>query len=358
LSLRTILSMLCPEGRESDRKIMAAQKKTRAQLKSYFAENSIPTADDFAAIIDGGLNVLDDQFDPAAGKLTVTDMGMTLGAAVDGGRRTLTVHGSIQANQGITIPNGQLLSVEQIALPAGSTTLTVRANAVIIEAAISANGLTLPNGNLTVSNGSATIDGSLSAKGMTLPSGNLTVSNGSATVEGTLSAKGVTLPSGDLVVATGSAKIGTTNSHTLTVAGKINARGGLEVPAGQTLQVIEPIVGRLSQNNWTASSLADGWTNATNARVAGYFKDPFDVVHVRGTIKAGESATKVLLTLPLEHRPAASESFLVWSTAPGAGSATSRRVTISADGTITLDGDSPSNNEMVSLGGITFVADG
>ena len=337
---------------------MAAQRKTRAQLKSYFVENSIPTADDFAALIDGALNVVDDQFDPSTGKLTVTDIGTTLGAAGNGERRNLTVHGSIQANQGIAIPSGQSLSVEKMALPAGSTTLTINASAVAIEGAISADGLTLPNGNLNVSNGHATIEGTLSAKGVSLPSGNLTVSNGSATIEGTLSANGVTLPNGDLVVSTGSARIGTTNSHTLTVSGKISARGGLEVPAGQTLQAVEPIVGRLSQNDWTASSLADGWTNAAHTRGAGYFKDPFDVVHLRGTLKADESATKVLLTLPIKHRPAASESFLAWCSAPGAGSATSRRVTITADGTITLDGDSPSNNEMISLGGITFVADG
>ncbi|HRI62594.1 MAG TPA: hypothetical protein PK156_00105 [Polyangium sp.] len=336
---------------------MAAQKKTRAQLKSYFAENSIPTADDFAAMIDGGLNVVDDQFDPVAGKLTVTDTEMTLGAAIDGGLRTLTVHGSIQANRGITIPNGQSLAVGKIALPTGSTTFTLSAGSVVIEAAISANGLTLTSGNLTVSNGNATIEGSLSAKGITLPSGNLAVSNGTVTVEGTLSAKGVTLPSGNLVVSTGSATIGTTNSHTLTVAGKINAQGGIDVPSGQTLRVSEPIVGHLSQDEWTVATLASGWTHVNNERPAGYFKDPFGIVHLRGMAKAGESATKVLLSLASKYRPAASESFLAWSTTPGARSAAARSITIAVDGTITIDGDLPANNEVVSLAGITFAAD-
>ena len=46
-------------------------KKTRAELKLLFVENAVPTAEDFAALIDAGLNQVDDGVVAGADTLAV-----------------------------------------------------------------------------------------------------------------------------------------------------------------------------------------------------------------------------------------------------------------------------------------------
>lgn len=60
----------------------------------------------------------------------------------------------------------------------------------------------------------------------------------------------------------------------------------------------------VSNEEWVAPTLVNSWTNyGSDHPPAGYMKDIFGVVHLRGLIKNGSSASAVMFTLPVGYRP-------------------------------------------------------
>jgi hypothetical protein len=101
-----------------------------------------------------------------------------------------------------------------------------------------------------------------------------------------------------------------------------------------------------SLENWTAPTFTNSWVNYGNGYSnAGYYKDPFGIVRLRGMISGGTMAFAAF-TLPSGYRP---ETKLLCSTISNAAAG---RVDIGTDGTVTVF--TPSTNAWVSLEGITF----
>jgi hypothetical protein len=53
-----------------------------------------------------------------------------------------------------------------------------------------------------------------------------------------------------------------------------------------------------------ATPLLNSWSNAANFNTAGYFKDGFGIVHLKGVVQGGQLGTSVF-QLPTGHRPSA-----------------------------------------------------
>jgi hypothetical protein len=104
-----------------------------------------------------------------------------------------------------------------------------------------------------------------------------------------------------------------------------------------------------SAETWTAPTLLNNWVNYGGGfNNAGYYKDPFGVVHLRGLIKDGTTTLgTALFTLPTGYRPVAQELFTVTS-----GSALGR-VDVLTTGNVVINVGSSS---WLSLDGLTFRA--
>lgn len=98
--------------------------------------------------------------------------------------------------------------------------------------------------------------------------------------------------------------------------------------------------------DWHAPTLLNGWVNAGAPYLnAGYRKDPFGVVHLRGMVITGTVNT-VLFTLPVGYRPSASMYFTITSAASVA------RLLIEATGNVTI---TQGSSTWTSLNGVTFL---
>ncbi len=133
---------------------MPGEKKTRQQLKAKFADNSIPTGADFAALIDAGLNQTDDAVGVSAGVLSVDSIAsktantvLALSGNGNGGVQVndpLTVTGALNANMGLTV-TGAGATIGTVAGP------TVAANQQLtVYGAVTATGLVTASNGLTV----------------------------------------------------------------------------------------------------------------------------------------------------------------------------------------------------------------
>lgn len=116
--------------------------------------------------------------------------------------------------------------------------------------------------------------------------------------------------------------------------------------AGFNSPIIAPAAAPVVQA-WQAPTLVSGWVNyGSGFNPAGFYKDPFGIVHLRGLLKSGTVASSAF-TLPIGCRPTKTESFAVSSN--GAYG----QVYVSAAGDVTLV---VGNNAYFSLDGITFRA--
>jgi len=125
---------------------------------------------------------------------------------------------------------------------------------------------------------------------------------------------------------------GITNFGDLDVAGRVNADGGI-----------------ISQA-WQTPTLLNGWVNfGSGYNSAGYWKDSFGVVHLRGLIKSGTAtAGTVIFTLPAGYRPPAIELLQVqcYTSTYVIG-----RVDIQSGGNVVFQ---TGGNTFLSLDGLTF----
>lgn len=101
---------------------------------------------------------------------------------------------------------------------------------------------------------------------------------------------------------------------------------------------------------WSTPTLINAWANYGSAQMdAGYHKDPFGVVRVRGLVKSGTTGTAIF-TLPAGHRPTAAMRFIARS---GSGLAL---VDVDALGDVSVYAYiSPGSNSDVDLSGISFL---
>lgn len=63
--------------------------------------------------------------------------------------------------------------------------------------------------------------------------------------------------------------------------------------------------------DWVAPTLINSWANSGGAyATAGYWKDPWGVVHLRGRVTGGAVPSDVFV-LPADYRPQATQTFTV-----------------------------------------------
>lgn len=111
------------------------------------------------------------------------------------------------------------------------------------------------------------------------------------------------------------------------------------------------IGGTITQDDWTAPTLLNSWVNyGAEYNPAGYFRDKNGIVHLRGLVKNGSSATAIMFILPAEYRPAYKEHLSSHSAASAC------RIDILANGTINCP--SGGSTTWTSIDGITFRASG
>ena len=134
-------------------------------------------------------------------------------------------------------------------------------------------------------------------------------------------------------------------------------RYGLSLPsATTTYSIVHGEYGLFEiEDNWTTPSLLNSWIpygyNTSNRHVIpGYWKDDNGVVHLRGLLKSGSSATATMLTLPAGYRPALRHIYPTF-----ASGTTCSRVDVHGDGTVA--GVSGTSTAYTSLDGIQFVAE-
>lgn len=101
--------------------------------------------------------------------------------------------------------------------------------------------------------------------------------------------------------------------------------------------------------NWQDVTFENSWANVGSPyHDAQYYKDPFNIVRLRGRIDTGTSGT-VAFTLPESFRPIATEEH------PASDGTNIANVSIASNGQVTPT--DTSGTPSVSLDGITFKAE-
>ena len=99
-----------------------------------------------------------------------------------------------------------------------------------------------------------------------------------------------------------------------------------------------------TQEDWVAPTLLNSWVNDGGYVLAGYFKDSFGLVHLKGVIKNG-TISATIFTLPVGYRPSNTVLFMTLSNnAVG-------RISIASSGVVVLDNG---QNQFISLDGLCF----
>jgi hypothetical protein len=122
------------------------------------------------------------------------------------------------------------------------------------------------------------------------------------------------------------------------------------ISASQSPSTITPLVG----SDWTAiSSFLNSWVNqGSTFQVAGYLKDPFGFVHLRGVVKNGTANTPAF-QLPAGFRPGAEELCQI---ADGTTAGTSAYGAIDTGGFVTIN-YAAGQGSFLGLSEISFLAE-
>jgi hypothetical protein len=108
------------------------------------------------------------------------------------------------------------------------------------------------------------------------------------------------------------------------------------------------------QENWIAPTLQNSWINwGSGLEDAGYMKDRFGFVHLKGVIKSGViTSGTTIFTLPEGYRPGAINLFIVASR-DGSSNEIMGRINIADTGVVSIYAG---GNAHLQLSGITFKA--
>ena len=103
-----------------------------------------------------------------------------------------------------------------------------------------------------------------------------------------------------------------------------------------------------TQEAWIAPTLLNGWVNFGGGNAdAGYMKDEFGFIHLKGLISSGTTtAGTTIFTLPVGYRPAVSLYFVV-ADSNGFG-----KLFVNANGFVAIEADV--NSIYLSLNQITY----
>jgi hypothetical protein len=123
------------------------------------------------------------------------------------------------------------------------------------------------------------------------------------------------------------------------------------------IEDVEKRLGLPPVEDWQGVSFLNGWTQhpAAGYEQAGYYKDPYGRVHLRGLISPG-TVGAVALNLPKGYRPSATWNQAVLSQDTGGTRYLSRLHVLSNGDVVTFTGGSP--NWWWSLSGVSFRAEG
>jgi hypothetical protein len=145
----------------------------------------------------------------------------------------------------------------------------------------------------------------------------------------------------------------TVNLHAATKQ-YVDARPGANVTVSNTAPS-NPGNGDLwvdtSTPTWNAPTLTGGWSNHSQGfNPAGYIKDPYGIVRLRGLVEDGAVYTSNIMTLPAGFRPPYTCIFTVH-----AGQNGEARLDVNPSGLVYIVAyTGGGNNGFVSLDGITF----
>lgn len=131
----------------------------------------------------------------------------------------------------------------------------------------------------------------------------------------------------------------------------INDTLTVEVDAHMAETATQAALGHVKlPENWIAPTLLSSWVNYGGSyETAGYCRDSFGIVRLRGMIKGGtNTAGTVLFILPSGYRPASIAPFTTGSFSP----ALLTMIEVYANGEVRLG--SAANNGFMSLSGISF----
>lgn len=385
-----------------------AKKTDRTLLKSYFSKNAVPTAGNFADLVDGMINQKEDGIAKVAGeplsvqaegdsgqqkainfyrsfadpkaawslslnpRATPADPasarpGLSIGDA-DGNSRLFIEQSTGNLGVGTVAPGGYKLNVNGPALFTGNYLYANAENAGRLRVGAAwgmpglyssddgARPLTLgvPAGQrvyIGVSNGDAFIEG---GTGNCYFKGNVGI--GTATPENKLQLAGNLHMVGNSIFLRGDDPkdqydVIKWNRGT----DRVDMGGYNGVSLGYTQGTpgnVTPVitVGRdgIVQQAWQGVAFQNAWRNYANGyNDAGYFKDSMGIVHLRGLVAGGGINT--IFVLPAGYRPAFRQLFVCCTNPNVAG-----RVDVTSAGEVTVV---VGNSGWVSLDGLTFRAE-
>jgi hypothetical protein len=109
----------------------------------------------------------------------------------------------------------------------------------------------------------------------------------------------------------------------------------------------------LLPDSWTAPTLGGGWSNyGSGYSTAGYYKDPFGTVHLKGVIAGGTTTNTTVYTLPAGYRPL--EKLILTSTSYTGAAYVFTRIDIDTGGNVIVVTGS---NNFLSFDGLSFRAE-
>lgn len=263
--------------------------------------------------------------------------------------------GTARTNLGATTLGGNLFTIPNpgaVRFPRFNADNTVSAlDAASFRAAIGA--------------GTSSTTGTVTSVGLSAPTG-FTVSGSPVTGSGTLSfsfSAGYSLPSNTAQAAWDAKEPGITAGSTSQYwrgdkswqtldksavgLGNVDNTSDANKPVSTAQQTAFNLKANKAQENWTAPTFLNSWiNNGSGYNNAGFYKDEFGIVHLRGLVKSGTMQASIF-TLPTGYRPAAREFFGTVSNALFGS------VYIDPDGSVVPWSGS---NAWFSLDGITFKA--
>lgn len=317
-----------------------SNKKNRNELKAFFKKNSIPTESNFADLIEGALNQKED------GIAKLPNNPLSIEADASPQKNVLALYSKLPDS----LPAWTLSLKDSSGSQDG---LSINDASNISRLFIGTNG----NVGIGVTNPAEKLDinGRLKTEGLTTgtwpanPSvyvfwGTNTLNQAQAgnyaLLQGTTGGdKGRTFLNSPLDV-----RIRINNADKLIISNNgLEVNGTVKVNGNLQANSIS-----IPQEDWIPPPLLNGWTNYANTfNTAGYFKDSFGIVHLKGLVRNGP-ANQPIFTLPNGYRPVQRELHAV-STNPN----TIGRIDILTNGDIIMISG---NNEWISLDGITFRA--
>jgi hypothetical protein len=316
-----------------------SNKKNRNELKAFFKKNSIPTESNFADLIDGALNQKED------GIAKLPNNPLSIEADDSSQKNVLALYSKLPDN----LPTWTLSLKDSGGIQDG---LSINDTNNLSRLFIGING----NIGIGISNPSEKLEISGRLKTEELTTGtwpanpayifwganslNQAQAGNYALLQGTTGGEnGRTFLNSPLDV-----RIRIANADKLIITNNgLDVNGNVKVNGNLQANSIS-----IPQENWIPPPLLNSWANYANTfNTAGYFKDSFGIVHLKGLVRSGP-ANQPIFTLPNGYRPAQRELHAV-STNPN----TIGRIDILTNGDVIMISG---NNEWISLDGITFRA--